>query len=195
MNAKLITTCPLFSSSSCSARFCNRLCLSRSAKTHPLLCPAQNPASAPLLAYVRRNTWMALHALAQCTSRIMLSAQISDEAVENEWVIVRGLAEMGLEERFKSATYVYMCTHFHFFFSYVCHHEKLHLMASKDGPAHRTLPSPIERRGKRLTSFTSTRSRTLQARQTRKSWPGFSRSLSKRRLRRSCSSMMHFCAA
>jgi hypothetical protein len=81
---------------------------------------------------------MALHALAQCTSRIMLAAQISDEAVENEWRIVRGLAEMGMEERFKNATYVcaHMCTSSFFFLLFfyylcVCHHEKLHLMASK----------------------------------------------------------------
>ena len=57
------------------ACFCNRFCLKRSEKTHPLLCPAQNPASVPLLTFARKHVWMALHMLAQCTARLLLAHQ------------------------------------------------------------------------------------------------------------------------
>ncbi|KAF9054030.1 hypothetical protein BJ165DRAFT_1522611 [Panaeolus papilionaceus] len=88
--------------SPCPARFCNRLCSARSGKTHPLLCPVQNPASVPLLKYARQIEWMALHALAQVTSRIMLDNELPDDrALRTDWDIVRGFAEMGMEERFK----------------------------------------------------------------------------------------------
>ncbi|KAF8999845.1 hypothetical protein BDQ17DRAFT_1360508 [Cyathus striatus] len=101
-DSPIITTCPASTSSSyCPARFCNRLCLSRSAKTHPLLCPAQNPASIPLIDYAKETGWMALHALAQCSSRLLLAAQTSDVAFEADWDVYRGFAELGMEERFK----------------------------------------------------------------------------------------------
>ncbi|PPQ65023.1 hypothetical protein CVT24_008171 [Panaeolus cyanescens] len=88
--------------SPCPARFCNRLCSARSGKTHPLLCPVQNPASVPLLKYARQIEWMALHALAQVTSRIMLVNELPDDkALKADWEVVRGFAEMGMEERFK----------------------------------------------------------------------------------------------
>ena len=97
----LINPCPASSSSNfCPARFCNRLCLARSAKTHPLLCPAQNPASVPLIKYARESQWMALNALAQCTSRILLANQVGEETLKADWVIVKGLAVLGMEERF-----------------------------------------------------------------------------------------------
>ena len=97
----LINPCPASSSSNfCPARFCNRLCLARSAKTHPLLCPAQNPASVPLIKYARESQWMALNALAQCTSRILLANQVGEETLKADWVIVKGLAALGMEERF-----------------------------------------------------------------------------------------------
>ncbi|KAH7913647.1 hypothetical protein BJ138DRAFT_1145715 [Hygrophoropsis aurantiaca] len=87
----------------CSARFCTRLCLSHSSRTHPLLCAAQNPASIPLLAFARRAEWMALHALAQCTSRLLLARQKSDEAqLVADMGVVNGLAELGMEDRFQS---------------------------------------------------------------------------------------------
>lgn len=98
---------PVFASSSssesyCTARFCNRLCQSRSAKTHPLVCPLQNPGSIPLVKFARECQWMALHALAETTSRILLAHQQQDElGVEAEWQFVRALAELGLEERYK----------------------------------------------------------------------------------------------
>lgn len=96
----LINPCPASSSSNfCPARFCNRLCLARSAKTHPLLCPAQNPASVPLLKWARESQWMALNALAQCTSRILLANQLGEETLKGDWSIVKGLAVLGMEER------------------------------------------------------------------------------------------------
>jgi hypothetical protein len=97
----LINPCPASSSSNfCPARFCNRLCLARSAKTHPLLCPAQNPASVPLIKCARESQWMALNALAQCTSRILLANQVGEESLRADWIIVKGLAVLGMEERF-----------------------------------------------------------------------------------------------
>jgi hypothetical protein len=97
----LINPCPASTSSNfCPARFCNRLCLARSAKTHPLLCAAQNPASVPLIKYARESQWMALNALAQCTSRILLANQVGEETLKADWVIVKGLAVLGMEERF-----------------------------------------------------------------------------------------------
>ena len=112
------TTTPYQSPPSpCPAHFCNRLCLSRSAKHHPLLCPAQNPASAPLIAYARATEWMALHALAQCTSRILLvHAQGDEAAFERDWGVVRGFAELGLEERYRSSFVTYVCSIFSFLF-------------------------------------------------------------------------------
>ncbi|KAI0076992.1 SET domain-containing protein [Panus rudis PR-1116 ss-1] len=86
---------------SCPAQFCNRLCLSRSSKTHPLLCPARNPASIPLLNFARKNEWMALHALAQCTARVLLSFQQDETTFRGDLDICRSLASLGLEERVK----------------------------------------------------------------------------------------------
>jgi hypothetical protein len=100
-DARLINPCPASSSSNfCPARFCNRLCLARSAKTHPLLCPARNPASVPLMKWARETHWMALNALAQCTSRILLANQVGEESLKGDWLIVKGLAVLGMEERF-----------------------------------------------------------------------------------------------
>ncbi|TFK36548.1 hypothetical protein BDQ12DRAFT_609724 [Crucibulum laeve] len=101
-DSNLITTCSASSTSAyCPARFCNRLCQSRSAKTHTLLCPAQNPASIPLLKWARSTQWMAIHALTQCTSRILLAAQQDDATLEADWQVLRGFAELGMEERHK----------------------------------------------------------------------------------------------
>ena len=43
---------------------------------------------------------MALNALAQCTSRILLANQIGEETLKADWEIVKGLAVLGMEERF-----------------------------------------------------------------------------------------------
>ncbi|KAL4254690.1 hypothetical protein ABKN59_004451 [Abortiporus biennis] len=88
------------SSVSCNARFCNRLCLSRSMKTHPLLCPVRNPASVPLLTFARRSEWMALHALTQCTARVLLANE-REEDFKSDWNIVHAFAQLGMEERAK----------------------------------------------------------------------------------------------
>ena len=102
-SASSSATVPSSSSSShCNARFCNRLCQSRSGKTHPLVCPAQNPASVHLLKFARETRWMALHALTQTTSRILLAHQQQDDfGIDAEWQFIRALAEMSMEERYK----------------------------------------------------------------------------------------------
>ena len=126
----LILHCPTTSSSSsttssapCTACFCNRLCLKRSEKTHPLLCPVQNPASAPLLTFARKHAWMALHALAQCTARLLLthqqkqgrqragiSSRDSDEdGMHEDWSVYCALADLGMEERVKGGWCVSVC--------------------------------------------------------------------------------------
>ncbi|KAH9886713.1 SET domain-containing protein [Cubamyces lactineus] len=103
-----LTTSPLIvpctastSSMPCPVRFCSRLCLSRSGRTHPLLCAARNPAAAPLLYFARRNQWMALHALSQVTARVLLTYNQDEKAFEEDWEIVRSLAQLGMEERAK----------------------------------------------------------------------------------------------
>ncbi|KAF9221748.1 SET domain-containing protein [Gyrodon lividus] len=90
------------SATPCSAMFCNRLCRMQSEKVHPLLCSARNPASIPLLKFARTTQWLALHALAQCTSKLLLSNQRDDGSVHDDLQVVQGLAEMGMEERFKA---------------------------------------------------------------------------------------------
>ena len=89
--------------------FCNRLCRTHSEKVHPLLCPARNPASAALLKFARNSEWMALHALAQCTSRLLLSAQRDDGTLDEDIQIVQSLAELGMEERFRTLRCVTFC--------------------------------------------------------------------------------------
>ncbi|KAH8104125.1 hypothetical protein BXZ70DRAFT_888652 [Cristinia sonorae] len=83
----------------CPAHFCNHLCRERSNKTHPLLCPSQNPASTPLLSFAQQKEWMALHALAQCTARVLLAAQGDGKDFAKDWEVVKSLAQLGMEER------------------------------------------------------------------------------------------------
>ncbi|KAJ6556895.1 hypothetical protein B0H10DRAFT_2121899, partial [Mycena sp. CBHHK59/15] len=85
----------------CPAKFCSTLCRKRAEKTHPLLCAAQNPASMPLLRWMREREWMALHALVQCTARMLLAAAAGDAPLAADWRIVRSFAELGMEERAK----------------------------------------------------------------------------------------------
>ncbi|KAF8262748.1 SET domain-containing protein [Lactarius quietus] len=99
-DSSLVLRCPASTSSApCPARFCHRLCLKRSEKTHPLLCPTQNPSSVPLLAFARKNVWMAFHALTQCAARLLLAQQAGDDALRDDWRVYRALAELGMEER------------------------------------------------------------------------------------------------
>ena len=86
----------------CPAMFCNRLCRAQSEKIHPLLCPARNPASVSLLQFARRTEWMALHALAQCTSKLLLAAQRDDGTLDDDLAVMHGFAELGMEERFRA---------------------------------------------------------------------------------------------
>ncbi|KAI0944631.1 hypothetical protein AcW1_002297 [Taiwanofungus camphoratus] len=102
LRGTLVASCPASSSASpCPARFCSRLCLSRSARTHPLLCPSQNPASAPLVSFARKTQWMALYALVQLTARILLTFQEDESALQEDWSFVRSLAALGMEDRAK----------------------------------------------------------------------------------------------
>ncbi|KAI0363233.1 SET domain-containing protein [Pilatotrama ljubarskyi] len=103
-----LTTSPLIvqcsastTAAPCPVRFCSRLCLSRSGRTHPLLCASRNPAAAPLLHFARRNEWMALHALSQLTARVLLAYNQDEKAFEEDWEVVRSLAQLGMEERAK----------------------------------------------------------------------------------------------
>ncbi|CAL1698218.1 unnamed protein product [Somion occarium] len=103
--SSLVTSCSGSSSfPSCPAKFCSRLCLTRSARTHPLLCRARNPASFPLLDFARKNEWMTLHALAQCAARLLLDSQQDEAAFEAELDIIRSFAQLGMEERAKHAS-------------------------------------------------------------------------------------------
>ncbi|THH13315.1 hypothetical protein EW146_g6893 [Bondarzewia mesenterica] len=66
--------------------------------------PVSNPASIPLLSFARRASWMALHALARCTARLLLATQDTDAStLEEDWGVVSALAELGMEERAKGA--------------------------------------------------------------------------------------------
>ncbi|KAI6118164.1 hypothetical protein F5141DRAFT_604744 [Pisolithus sp. B1] len=89
-------------STPCPAIFCNRLCRLQSDKVHPLLCPARNQASIPLLAFARKAEWLAVHALAQCTSRLLLASQADDDSLDVDLRVVQSLAVLGMEERFRT---------------------------------------------------------------------------------------------
>ncbi|KAL6302608.1 SET domain-containing protein [Sparassis latifolia] len=106
-DSPLVIPCRATSSSatSCTAKFCGRLCLSRSARIHPLLCSSQNPASVVLLAFARKSRWMSLHALVQCTARLMLTYQQDEASFWVDWEVFRGLARLSMEERAKGEWY------------------------------------------------------------------------------------------
>jgi len=115
------STTAMAMATSCPIRFCNRLCLARSSKVHPLLCGVQNPASVPLLKYSRDCHWMALHALAHVTSRVMLVNGHSEEAMRKEWEVVDSWAVLGMRERVKCSYLGYVGTflYFYFYFSFI----------------------------------------------------------------------------
>ncbi|KAJ7042924.1 hypothetical protein C8F04DRAFT_1075278 [Mycena alexandri] len=83
----------------CPAAFCNTLCRKRADKTHPLLCSGQNPPSIALLRWMRSKEWLALHALIQCTARLLLSNAAGAAALTADWHVVRSFAALGMEER------------------------------------------------------------------------------------------------
>ncbi|KZV75809.1 SET domain-containing protein [Peniophora sp. CONT] len=105
-DSSLTVHCSASSSTAyCPARFCNRLCHTRAQRVHPLLCPAQNPASTPLIKFARASAWLGLHALTQCTARLLLDHAMQGEdakTFEDEWKVVNALATLGMEERSKS---------------------------------------------------------------------------------------------
>ncbi|KAJ7658862.1 hypothetical protein DFH06DRAFT_1327414 [Mycena polygramma] len=83
----------------CPALFCNALCRKRAEKTHALFCAAQNPASQAFLRWTRAREWLALHALAQCTARLIFAHAAGEAALKADWAVVRGFAALGMEER------------------------------------------------------------------------------------------------
>ncbi|KAH9914053.1 SET domain-containing protein [Epithele typhae] len=98
----LVVPCATSSSSTpCPVHFCSRLCLQRAGRAHPPLCASRNPASAPLLHFARRNQWMALHALAQATARVLAAHEADAQAFAEDWEAVRAMAQLGMEERAK----------------------------------------------------------------------------------------------
>jgi hypothetical protein len=44
---------------------------------------------------------MALHALAQCTARLLLAYQKDDVTFDLDWDVVHGFAVLGMEERYQ----------------------------------------------------------------------------------------------
>jgi hypothetical protein len=52
-----------------------------------------------LLRWVRQNEWMALHALTQCTARLLLANAAGEAALKADWAVMRGFAVLGMEER------------------------------------------------------------------------------------------------
>ena len=58
---------------------------------------------------------MALHALAQCTARVLLTYEQDEKAFAEDWEVVRALAQLGMEERAKGGWYVpcYVPSHTH----------------------------------------------------------------------------------
>ncbi|KZS95674.1 SET domain-containing protein [Sistotremastrum niveocremeum HHB9708] len=95
-SATLQISCP---HTPCPAKFCSRLCLSRSAAVHPLLCPAQNPASLPLLRWAREVEWMAVHAWAHTTAKILLANEKGADELAAVRSIVDSLATFSLSDR------------------------------------------------------------------------------------------------
>ncbi|KIJ35527.1 hypothetical protein M422DRAFT_84937, partial [Sphaerobolus stellatus SS14] len=95
-DSRLVVSCP---AQPCTGRFCNRLCLTKSAVVHPLLCRGQNPAVGPLVDLAKRSQWIGLHALAHQTSKLLLANEKGDAERGIQWRVVRGFAEMGMEDR------------------------------------------------------------------------------------------------
>ncbi|KAJ7071989.1 hypothetical protein C8F01DRAFT_1102096 [Mycena amicta] len=86
----------------CPAAFCNALCRKRAMeKTHPIFCPAQNPASMPFMRWARSQEWLALHALAQCAARLVVANNTGSDALAADWAVFRACAALGMEERAK----------------------------------------------------------------------------------------------
>ena len=105
-SSALIIRCPYNTSSAyCPAKFCNRLCSTRGIRvSHTILCPARNPKARELFQFIRVNHWMALHALVQCSTRLLLSAATPnpkqpEPSLDEEWTVFNSFASLSLEHR------------------------------------------------------------------------------------------------
>ncbi|KAF7321946.1 Set-like protein [Mycena kentingensis (nom. inval.)] len=86
----------------CPAAFCNTLCRKRAMeKTHPVFCPAQNPACLPFMRFARGHTWLALHALAQCAARLLVANNTGPDALAADWAVYQACAVLSMEDRAK----------------------------------------------------------------------------------------------
>lgn len=86
----------------CSARFCNRLCLLRAQKLHPLLCQSANPGCTLLLAFARQRHWTAYYAVVQCIARILLAEdQGRHQEAEDGFNFLVALSRITMEDRWK----------------------------------------------------------------------------------------------
>lgn len=105
--------------SNCKLRFCNRLCLTRAARIHPLLCFAANSSVTLLLAFARQRRWMAGHAVALVYARLLLAnEQGRTKDLQEDLAFVRALAAMGVKERWIAAGFVFSLI-FNYFFDYI----------------------------------------------------------------------------
>ncbi|KDQ08958.1 hypothetical protein BOTBODRAFT_47915 [Botryobasidium botryosum FD-172 SS1] len=87
---------------SCSASFCNRLCMVRNGNVHALLCPVQNPASIPLLDFIKAEKWKALGAWTRLVALILSQhSKGQTEEMQDSLEFVRSLAGMTFEKRLK----------------------------------------------------------------------------------------------
>lgn len=49
--------------------------------------------------------WLALHALAQSTARLLLTHEQDQEALRHDWEVYTSFAQLGMEERAKGRWY------------------------------------------------------------------------------------------
>ncbi|KIO26379.1 hypothetical protein M407DRAFT_24343 [Tulasnella calospora MUT 4182] len=94
---------PIPCPSQCGLSWCNRLCLSRSKNAHAFLCLGQNPASTPLLDFVRSEKWIALGALSRLVALLLGEWAGGDGKIGEgkDWSMLRSLAGLSLKERVK----------------------------------------------------------------------------------------------
>lgn len=86
------------------AIFCNKFCHVQLAdKVHPLLCPPVTRRLFPCwaLAFARKTEWLAVRALAQCTSRFPLAFQAESKPLNLDLQVVKSLTVLGTKERFR----------------------------------------------------------------------------------------------
>ena len=72
--------------------------------SHTIVCPARNPKARELFQFIRVNHWMALNALVQCTTRLLLSAAAPspkqpEPSLDEEWTVFNSFASLSLGDR------------------------------------------------------------------------------------------------